>query len=1191
MNVRTPIKLVQAIVLLFLSGRGLFDAPASCAAETVVWQIGQFDRSSNEFRAAGIDYADPAKDLVYRIGSDSAQNWFRFQPGPANALAGAREHPFTILFSLPGAPAGVYKLRIDILYETPRLSNLRVDLNGRSGVFYFHPKLDYGAGDWEGTFVPQTSIDSKTVDLPAAWFRKGDNRLVLTALDEPSAPETSLGSIALGHTGLVYDGLALTNDPTAIYSGDAMDALLLPTIFYHESANGLLEVLDLYVKFANMPRSGEAALRINGRIQRHAFSSSTAFGEEHLQFEVPQWRGASKGELRIVENRKKRTIQVSLKAAKKWTLFVIPHEHLDIGFTDYPEKVAELHSQSIDGVLEIFPSNPDFRWTLDGFWVAQKYLAGRSAQKQEEFLQRVREGKIVVPPQYANQHTGTASLEGLIRSLYDSHAFSIQCQAPLGAAHIADVPSYSWSYASVLADAGIRYFAAASNNWRAPVLLLGRWNEKSPFYWEGPDGGRVLMWYSRAYLQLATLFGTPPRVTAVHDALPVFLQAYSGENYKASAAIIFGSQLENTALSKEQAELASQWNGQYAWPRLAYSTVQEAMSAIEAEWGSGLPVYRGDFGPYWEDGFTSDAAHTAIHRQNQQRILSAEKLGTLPSVLNPDLRPEKDLLARAWKNSLLFDEHTWTFVDATTQPDAEQTRTQIDLKRSRVTEARREIEESLHRSWAQLESFLGPKDGSIAVFNSLSWRRSGLVSFDLPDGVSIFDSVTEKEVPFEVLHVGRGSVLPGFGGGYRRVRLLASSVPAMGYKLFALRAPAPTARSDKQIGAETFENNYYRITIDPQSGALRSIWDKDLDRDLVDAVSPYRFGAYLYVTGADDMPKNSLYRYGVVYPPPRLEVTQATGGRLVEARRSSYGTTIVLESAAPNTPLIRLEITLPETSKGIELSYSLRKNEVLTKEAAYIAFPFAGTRPQFAYETQNGWVDPAHDELEGGSREWYAVNHWASVRESGWSAAIFPLDAPLVNFGDIVRGTWPEEFRPESAHIFSWLMSNYWGTNFPPSQGGDFSFRYKLVSGSSFDAAALTRAGWESLTPLEADGVAAAFAPGPLPSDEASLLESSDSNVVTVTWKRAENGHGTILRLEEVAGRAATTRLHSQFFRVRQAWRCSALEEDQADLHPVDGSLSVSLRPFEVVTIRMLTEPTFRPDAPAASTPAARRRL
>ena len=123
----------------------------------------------------------------------------------------------------------------------------------------------------------------------------------------------------------------------------------------------------------------------------------------------------------------------------------VPHEHLDIGFTDYREKVAELQSQSIDGVLDLLPEHPEFRWTMDGSWVAQQYLAGRSPERVQQFLSAIRAGKIVMPPQYANQHTGVASLEGLTRSLYPSHAFAEKFKLPVGAANITDVPSYSWS--------------------------------------------------------------------------------------------------------------------------------------------------------------------------------------------------------------------------------------------------------------------------------------------------------------------------------------------------------------------------------------------------------------------------------------------------------------------------------------------------------------------------------------------------------------------------------------------------------------------------------------------------------------------------------------------------------------------------------------------------------------------------
>ena len=1146
-------------------------------AETLIWRIGTFDYSSNEFRSQGIDYSNPKQDPVYRVGqSKDSKDWWRFQPGPANGMTGGREHPFTILFDLEQPPRGVYHLTIAILYETPRLSYLKLEINGHTGHFYFHPKLDYRAGDWEGTFVPQTSWDKKTIDLPADWLRPGENHLVLTALDDPPQVENSLGSIAPGHTGLVYDAIELQQDSDARYDAAKIVPAVVPSIFYRQDHDGLKEVVEVYASFARMPAQGGADLSVAGKTFHALFTSSENFGEQRVEFPVPEWTGSVHGELKIGGGGNRRSFPVDLEAARKWTLLIVPHEHLDIGFTDYPEKVAELHAESVDGVMEIQKQVPDFRWTLDGYWVAEKYLAGRSDEKREQFIRAMRDGKIVLPPEYANQHTGTASLEGLFRSLYESHTFAAQHGFTTGAAHITDVPSYSWSYASVLADAGVKYFVAASNNWRAPILLLGRWNEKSPFYWQGPDGGKVLMWYSRAYLQLATLFATPPRLAAVHDSLPVFLEAYSRPDYRASAAIIFGTQLENTPLSKEQAYLPAEWNRLYAWPKLEFSTFADAMATIEKSFKGQISTYRGDFGPYWEDGFGSDGYATAIHRQNQQRILSAEKLSTVPAVLDSDLRPERDRLHDAWRHTLLFDEHTWTYVGATTQPDADQTQRQLELKRSQATSAQREIAESLDRSWAQLESFLGPKESSIAVFNSLSWPRAGTVEFDLQDGYAPFDAATGKRVPIETMFRGRGASLPGFGGGYRHVRSLATDVPPMGYKLFALRPVKDDKDTSQKLSGPTFEGRYYRVTVDPDSGAMSSIWDKDLNRELVDENSPYRFGAYIYVTGADDMPNNSLYRYGTSLKPPQLTPVPASHGRLVEAAETANGLRIVLDSSAPHTPAIRTEITLPNWQKRIDLTYSLHKEYVLSKEAVYVVFPFAADHPNFAYETQNGWVDPAHDELIGGSREWYAVNHWAAVGGSDWSAAVIPQDAPLVNFGDIVRGNWPTEFVPKSGTIFSWLMNNYWGTNFAPAQGGDFTFHYSIVSGPDFDPAGLTRLGWERMTPLESDSVNATLQPGQLPSDHASLITLDNPNVALVTWKVAEDGRGSILRLEELAGRTAKVRISSQYFNLLEAWRCTGLEDDDARLNTSGGAVEIEMKPFEVSTLRLITQSRLR---------------
>ncbi|MGB6742099.1 MAG: polysaccharide lyase family protein [Terracidiphilus sp.] len=1171
----------RLVSLLLLAGT----AALVTAQQRTVWQIGRFDGSSQEFRSQEIDYASPKSDVVYTVGASRDADWIRFQPGPANAIAGGRLHPFTVNFTLGETPRGLYRLRVAMLYETPRLSALALSINGHKGAFYFHPRLDFTAGDWEGTFVPQTSRDEKTVDIPARWLVRGQNTIVFTAVDTPATPQNSMGDIAPGQSGLVYDAISLTGEPEGAYPEGAVSVLAEPTIFYRQSANGLDEIVDVFPDVhAGAETHGEVKLEIGGNEFTQPLALDGEFGEERIRFAVPEWNGVAPATVTIAGQR----FPEQLTAAKKWTLDIVPQEHLDIGFTDYRPKVAELQSESIDGVLDLLPKQPDFRWTLDGEWIAEQYLAGRSDAQRQRFLDAVRAGQIVLPPQFANQHTGVASLEGLIRSLYPSHALAAKDHLPVGAANITDVPSYSWSYASVLHDAGIQYLAAGSNSWRAPVMLLGRWNEKSPFYWEGPDGGRVMMWYSRAYLQLASMFGTPPTLPAVEDAAPVFLEAYTRPDYKADSVIVYGSQLENTPLDQAQVDLPRQWAAEYAWPRMVFTTVKDAMASLEQQFHGDLPVYRGDFGPYWEDGFASDAFHTAMHRRNQQRILTAEKMAAIPSLLNPDLRPDARKLADAWHNMLLFDEHTWTSASATTQPEGDQNTIQLHQKQLETVIAQNDIAESVERSWAQLESMLSPAHDSIAVFNSLSWPRSGWVEADLPAGELIVDPATNAPAEQVILREESGTMLPGFGGKTNRVRFRAADVPALGYKLFAIaphtdetaQLPRPDAAA---LRDGVIENRYYRITLDAEHGAVKSIFDKQLNRELVNQSSPFRFGAYVYVEGADDMPANSLYRYGAAQRLPVLHPIQAANGRIVSISATEQGMVAVLESNAPNTPHIRTTITLPADEKRIGFDLSLHKDATLRKEAAYIAFSLTAAHPEFRYETQNGFVDPAKDELAGGSREWYTVNHWAAMTGNGATMAIFPEDAPLVAFGDIVRGAWPAEFHPKSGTIFSWIMSNYWDTNFASSQGGDFEFHYSFTSTTEFDAAQLTQLGWESLTHLEADPVHASTSASALPKDAASFLSidhpgndhprNDDSEAVLTTWKRAEDGDGSILRLEDTSGKAASVGVGSRFFRIAHAWQCNALEDKQSALAVDSDGIRVDVPAFGIVTIRIETEP------------------
>jgi hypothetical protein len=67
------------------------------------------------------------------------------------------------------------------------------------------------------------------------------------------------------------------------------------------------------------------------------------------------------------------------------------------------------------------------------------------------------------------------------------------------------------------------------------------------------------------------------------------------------------------------------------------------------------------------------------------------------------------------------------------------------LKGSRVERARHDINESIQRSWAQMEAVVRPKDASVVVFYSLNWHRSGIVETDIRDRLTCIDRIQNHD--------------------------------------------------------------------------------------------------------------------------------------------------------------------------------------------------------------------------------------------------------------------------------------------------------------------------------------------------------------------------------------------------------------------------------------------------------------
>jgi hypothetical protein len=1034
---------------------------------------------------------------------------------------------------------------------------LEVEVNGHHALYYRHPKLNYSGGDVDLASVLNASAGTITAEIPPAFLARGTNKLVLTAIDEPAERDDVTGS------GIFYDAIELAQDPKATFSKGKVTVQVDPTVFYQQKGDALTELVDVYVSSNQALARGQLTLKLGNRKFTQEFSSKRDFGEAMAEFAVPEFSASTTAEVTVRIGGRAKHFPVTVGPAKKWTLYVVPHEHLDIGFTGSQAKVGEVQSRVLDEAIELINSHPDFRFSPDGYWCAEQFLAGRSPAERDRFLQLVKEKKIFVPAQEACLLTGYTSLETLLRSLYSGFQFNQKYGGSFDYANNTDVPSYSWSYASILAAAGLKYFMAGSDNYRGPILVYSRLNEKSPFWWEGPDGAKILMWYSRSYAQVWSLLGLPPLLSAGRDSLPIFLQAYSHPEYKSDAAIIFGAQGENSDLSPHQASLAEDWNRIYVYPHMQYSGVAEAMGHIARQFGDAIPVVRGDGGPYWEDGIASTARSAAIERETEQRALAAEKFSTISSLVNPLLRPEAEALKQLWSNMLLYNEHTWGGAGSVSDPPSHEAISELAVKEAFATDAKREVDYVLQRGLAALADSTYDPRGTLLVFNPLSWQRSNLVEVGLDKGLELVDLATNRTVPYEVLSSGQS---------YQQVRFLAQGVPSVGYKAYALKrthAEPPAART---VPEGTLENAYYRVVLDAEGGAVKSIFDKELNKELVNASSPYRFDQYLYVTGADQVP-NRLAVYSSGWPVPKLSVHNSGGGRLLSVTTQPFGVVAHLESSGVNTPRIETAVILFNGQKKIEFVNHVNKTEVYTKEGVYFAFPLAMEHPRFRYEIQNGFVDPSRDQLPGAGKEWFSVQHWLTAEEGGMTAAIIPVDAPLVTLGDIARGTWPEEFGHRPGTIFSYVMNNYWEGNYAGGQGGDFTFRYVLTSGNDLAPAYLSRLGREEMSPLEVDqitvGDKASNSPRPLDSAQGSFLNVDQPNVVLETWKMAEDGEGTILRFLEVAGKESTVEVQTPIFEVKSASMNDAMERRLGPLPVSSHGFKFSVKPFQIVTVRL----------------------
>jgi len=86
---------------------------------------------------------------------------------------------------------------------------------------------------------------------------------------------------------------------------------------------------------------------------------------------------------------------------------------------------------------------------------------------------------------------------------------------------------------------------------------------------------------------------------------------------------------------------------------------------------------------------------------------------------------------------------------------------------------------------------------------------------------------------------------------------------------------------------------------------------------------------------------------------------------------------------------------------------------------------------------------------------------------------------------------------------------------------------------------------------------------------EKSFLRLEPCNLIMTAMKKSEDGNQVVLRFYEAEGFETDARIHLSR-PIRNAWKTSLIEENQAPLTPNDdGSLSLKIRSWEIATLKV----------------------
>jgi alpha-mannosidase len=840
---------------------------------------------------------------------------------------------------------------------------------------------------------------------------------------------------------------------------------------------------------------------------------------------------------------------------------LIGYAHTDLSWL-WPrgETIHEIYPRTIESVLQMMQEHPGmvyaqsaaqaYKWT-------ERYYPDLFAQISKKIAAGEWE---VVGGSWTEHSTNIPSGESLVRQhLYAKRYFKEKFGVDVKIGWLPDSFGFNWNLPQIYHKCGIDYFVTYKLKWQ-----IERNNPPVPFpynlfWWEGPDGSRVLAFQT---------LGSYADAVEPGEMLE-FLKTLQTKQNVDKVLVLYGEGDHGGGPMPAMMDRAETLMHDPSYPAVRFIKALDYFHGIQAlPQTKELPVMDDELYVKTHRGtFTTDSQVKRDNRLSEVLLMNAEKFSLLASQFGQSY-PQQHF-QKLWEKVLFGQTHDNLDGSAIAQVYEDAATDYGDIRHDGG-----QLLDSALTTIAKRVNTQGERR-VVLIFNSLPWERTGVVSLD----AGYFAGLKH----FKILDAAGQNVTYQLEdqGGVSNALFLADKVPGLGYKQYRVESSdePPKFSTDLVVTGLTLTNNQLAVVIDPDSGNLKSVNKKGMETDFLREDKPSAAlevwedkppqapggePAWNIYLGADNKLDKAESVKVIETGPVRavVQVKKSFGG-------SKFVENIVLYSHADRVDF-ELSVDWHEKYRFAKVAFPLNlKSVYATYEIPY------GAIQRFDYTLKEDpgirlLAPPRGWEIADRTKFEVAGQRWADVSNQPGDYGVTLLNDSKYGFSyqentlrmSLIRG--PRRGYPQ------FPKTDTWSDQSDEPIVGIHHINYALVPhrGGWQDADA-TRLGVEFNAPLlpksepsHAGQLAASY----------SALDLTPSSVVVESVKKAEDSNEYVVRLYETEDRATTANL--KFARApRSARETDMMEWDKfvpSKAFAIQGTkVVVPVKPFEVKTIRV----------------------